>query len=312
MLPPVSAAARSAPPRGRRDVLRSYVALTKPRIIELLLVTTVPAMMLAERGVPSPWLVFATLLGGTMAAGSANVLNCVADADIDAIMKRTRSRPLARHQVSSRGALVFGIVLGVLSFGWLLATTNLLAAAMAVGAILFYVFVYTLLLKRRTAQNIVWGGAAGCMPVVIGWAAVTGDIGWPALVMFGVIFFWTPPHFWALAMRFRDDYARAGVPMLPVVTTAERVARQIVIYSWVMVGWTLLLVPATGWLYLGFALLAGGWFLTAAHRLWADLRRGEQGNPIRLFHLSNSYLTLVFVALAVDSALGLPVSGLPF
>jgi heme o synthase len=287
--------------------LRAYVAMTKPRIIELLLVTTVPAMMLAERGIPSPWLVFVTLFGGTMAAASANVLNCVADADIDAIMKRTRSRPLARHEVPTRNALVFGLVLGVGSFAWLLATTNLLAAAMAVGAILFYVLVYTLVLKRRTAQNIVWGGAAGCMPVVIGWAAVTGEVAWPALVMFGVIFFWTPPHFWALAMRFRDDYARAGVPMLPVVATAERVARQIVIYSWVMVVWTLLLVPVTGWLYVGSALLAGGWFLTYAHRLYASVLRGEKGNPIKLFHLSNSYLTLVFVALAVDSALGLPL-----
>lgn len=297
--------------RSRRDVVRAYVALTKPRIIELLLVTTVPAMMLAARGIPSPWLVFATLFGGTMAAGSANVLNCVADADIDAIMKRTRSRPLANHQVSTRSALIFGIVLGVLSFGWLLATTNLLAAAMAVGAILFYVLVYTLILKRRTAQNIVWGGAAGCMPVVIGWAAVTGGLAWPALVMFGVIFFWTPPHFWALAMRFRDDYAAAGVPMLPVVATAERVARQIVIYSWVMVVWTLLLVPVTGWIYVGFALLAGAWFLNYAHRLYAAVKRGEKGNPIKLFHLSNSYLTLVFVALAVDSALSLPVVGVP-
>jgi protoheme IX farnesyltransferase len=310
---PVSTADPVRPvPRSRRDVLRAYVALTKPRIIELLLVTTVPAMMLAARGIPSPWLVFCTLFGGTMAAGSANALNCVADADIDAIMKRTRSRPLARHQVSTRSALIFGIVLGVLSFGWLLATTNLLAAAMAVGAILFYVLVYTLILKRRTAQNIVWGGAAGCMPVVIGWAAVTGGLAWPALVMFGVIFFWTPPHFWALAMRFRDDYARAGVPMLPVVATAERVVRQIVVYSWVMVVWTLLLVPVTGWIYLGFALLAGGWFLTYAHRLNAAVRRGENGNPIKLFHLSNSYLTLVFVALAVDSALSLPAIGLPF
>jgi protoheme IX farnesyltransferase len=306
------AGAARTEPRGRTGVLRAYVALTKPRIIELLLVTTVPAMMLAERGVPSPWLVFATLFGGTMAAGSANVLNCVVDADIDAIMKRTRSRPLARHQVSARNALVFGVVLGVGSFCWLLATTNLLAALMAVGAILFYVLVYTLLLKRRTPQNIVWGGAAGCMPVVIGWATVTGDVGWPALVMFAVIFFWTPPHFWALAMRFRDDYARAGVPMLPVVTTAERVARQIVIYTWVMVAWTLLLVPATGWLYLSAALLAGGWFLVSAHRLWAAVRRGAKGSPMRLFHLSNSYLTLVFVAIAVDSALTLPVTGLPF
>jgi protoheme IX farnesyltransferase len=303
---PVSAAdeVRSST-RNRAETVRAYVALTKPRIIELLLVTTVPAMLLAARGIPSPWLVFATLFGGTMAAGSANVLNCVADADIDAIMKRTRSRPLARHQVPTRHALVFGVVLGVLSFLWSFLTTNLLAASMAVGAILFYVLVYTLILKRRTAQNIVWGGAAGCMPVVIGWAAVTGTVSWPALVMFGVIFFWTPPHFWALAMRFRDDYARAGVPMLPVVATAERVSRQIVIYSWVMVLWTLLLIPVTGWIYVAFAVIAGMWFLAYAHRLHSATRRGEAGNPMRLFHLSNSYLTLVFVALAVDSALGL-------
>jgi protoheme IX farnesyltransferase len=315
-MPPVSAAAESgraaSGTRRRSDVLRAYVALTKPRIIELLLVTTVPAMMLAARGIPSPWLVFATLFGGTMAAGSANALNCVADADIDAVMKRTRSRPLPRHSVPSRHALIFGVTLGVLSFAWLWPTTNLLAASMAVGAILFYVFVYTMFLKRRTSQNIVWGGAAGCMPVVIGWSAVTGSVAWPALVMFGVIFFWTPPHFWALAMKFRDDYAKAGVPMLPVVTTADRVVRQIVAYSWVMVVWTLLLVPATGWVYTGFALVSGGWFLVVAHRLYAAVRRGEPGKPMKLFHMSNTYLTLVFVALAVDSALGLPVLGWPF
>ncbi len=315
-MPPVSVAADSAGAargtRRRKDVLLAYVALTKPRIIELLLVTTVPAMMLAARGIPSPWLVFATLFGGTMAAGSANALNCVADADIDAVMKRTRSRPLPKHQVPTRRALVFGVTLGVLSFVWLWPTTNLLAASMAVGAILFYVLVYTMVLKRRTAQNIVWGGAAGCMPVVIGWSAVTGSIEWPALVMFGVIFFWTPPHFWALAMKFRDDYARAGVPMLPVVATAERVVRQIVTYSWVMVAWTLLLVPAAGWVYTAFALVTGGWFLVVAHRLHAAVRRGEPGRPMKLFHMSNTYLTLVFVALAVDSALGLPVLGWPF
>jgi heme o synthase len=317
-MPPVSAAhgadqgAARGQRRRRRDVLLAYVALTKPRIIELLLVTTVPAMALAERGIPSPWLVFATLFGGTMAAGSANSLNCVADADIDAVMKRTKARPLPRHQVPPRNALVFGITLGVLSFAWLWPTTNLLAASLAVAAILFYVFVYTLVLKRRTAQNIVWGGAAGCMPVVIGWSAVTGGIEWPALVMFGVIFFWTPPHFWALAMRFKDDYARAGVPMLPVVTTAQRVARQIVTYSWVMVVWTLLLVPATGWVYTAFAAGVGVWFLVGAHRLYAAIKRGEPGQPMKLFHLSNTYLTLVFVALAVDSALSLPVLGLPF
>jgi protoheme IX farnesyltransferase len=298
--------------RRRRDVLRAYVALTKPRIIELLLVTTVPAMLLAARGIPSPWLVLATMIGGTMAAGSANALNCVADADIDAVMKRTRKRPLARHEVPTRHALVFGLILGALSFGWLWSTTNLLAAALSVAAILFYVLVYTLLLKRRTAQNIVWGGAAGCMPVVIGWAAVKGTIAWPALVMFGVIFFWTPPHFWALAMRFRDDYERAGVPMLPVIATPQQVSRQIVVYSWVMVAWTLLLAPATSWLYAGLAGLAGTWFLVLAHRLHAAVRRGEPGNPMRLFHLSNSYLTAVFVALAVDSVIGWPVLGWPF
>ena len=301
-----------APSRTRMDVVRAYIALTKPRIIELLLVTTVPAMMLAERGFPSPWLVFATLFGGTMAAGSANALNCVADADIDAVMKRTSSRPLPKHAVPTRNALVFGIVLGVLSFAWLWPTTNLLAAVLAVAAILFYVFVYTMVLKRRTAQNIVWGGAAGCMPVVIGWSAVTGDVGWPALVMFGVIFFWTPPHFWALAMKFREDYARAGVPMLPVVATPVQVSKQIVTYSWVMVVWTMLLVPATGWVYTGFAVLTGAWFLVVAHRLHAAVRRGEPGRPMTLFHMSNTYLMLTFVALAVDSALGLPVFGLPF
>jgi heme o synthase len=315
-MPPVSVAADTARAgrgaRGRKAVLLAYLALTKPRIIELLLVTTVPAMMLAARGIPSPWLVFATLFGGTMAAGSANALNCVADADIDALMKRTRSRPLPKHSVPQRNALVFGVVLGAASFAWLWPTTNLLAASMAVGAILFYVFVYTMFLKRRTSQNIVWGGAAGCMPVVIGWSAVTGSIEWPALVMFGVIFFWTPPHFWALAMKFRDDYARAGVPMLPVVTTADRVVRQIVTYSWVMVVWTLLLVPATGWVYTGFALVSGAWFLIVAHRLYAAVKRGEPGKPMKLFHMSNTYLTMVFVALAVDSALGLPVLGLPF
>ncbi|MGH3759391.1 heme o synthase [Actinophytocola sp.] len=312
-MPPVSVAADAARgTRRRRDVLLAYIALTKPRIIELLLVTTVPAMMLAARGIPSPWLVFATLFGGTMAAGSANALNCVVDADIDAVMKRTRSRPLPRHRVPVRNALAFGVLLGVGSFAWLWPTTNLLAASMAVGAILFYVFVYTMFLKRRTAQNIVWGGAAGCMPVVIGWSAVTGSVEWPALVMFGVIFFWTPPHFWALAMKFRDDYARAGVPMLPVVTTAERVVRQIITYSWVMVLWTFLLVPATGWVYATFAAVSGGWFLVVAHRLYAAVRRGEPGRPMRLFHMSNTYLMLVFVALAVDSALGLPVIGWPF
>ena len=288
----------------RGGVLRSYLALTKPRVIELLLVTTIPAMLLAARGVPSPWLIIATLLGGSMAAGSANALNCVADADIDAQMKRTRARPLVTHEVPIRHALIFGIALGVAAFGWLWATTNLLSAVLAVATILFYVFVYTLLLKRRTAQNIIWGGAAGCMPVVIGWSAVTGTVGWPALVMFGVIFFWTPPHTWALAMKFREDYQRAGVPMLPAVTSPVSVARRIVLFSWLMVAWSLLLVPATSWIYAAVAVLAGGWFVAMAHWLLAAVHRGGVANPMRLFHLSNTYLAVVFVAIAVDSVLG--------
>jgi len=295
--------------RSVRAVLGAYVALMKPRVIELLLVTTIPAMLLAQRGIPSVWLVLATLLGGTMAAGSANALNCVIDADIDAVMKRTKARPLVRHTVTPRNALIFGLVLGVASFALLLLMTNWLAAVLAVAAILFYVLVYTMLLKRRTSQNIVWGGAAGCMPVVISWAAVTGTVGWPALVMFGVVFCWTPPHFWALAMKFKDDYARAGVPMLPVVATQERVSRQIIVYSWVTVACTLLLVPATGWLYAAFTIAFGCWFLITAHRLHSGIKRGTRTNPMTLFHVSNTYLMLVFVAVAVDSALHLPVIG---
>ena len=306
---------RTHRPARRGGVAAAYLALTKPRVIELLLVTTVPAMLLAYRSavgagggpaLPDPWLVLATLVGGAMAAGSANTLNCVLDADIDAVMKRTRARPLVRHQVPVRGALAFGLALGVTSFCWLWLTTNVLAAVLAVATIAFYVLVYTLVLKRRTAQNIVWGGAAGCMPVVIGWAAVTGTVGWPALVLFGVIFFWTPPHFWSLAMRFRDDYAAAGVPMLPVVAAPERVSRQIVVYSWVMVCWSLLLVPATSWVYAVAAVATGGWFLAMAHRLHAAVRCGAPARPMRLFHLSNTYLTALFVAVAVDAALGLP------
>jgi protoheme IX farnesyltransferase len=269
-------------------------------------------MFLAGRQIPSPWLVLATLVGGTMAAGSANALNCVIDADIDAVMKRTKAHPLVRHTVTPRNALIFGLALGVGSFALLFALTNWLAAVLAVAAIVFYVVVYTMLLKRRTSQNIVWGGAAGCMPVVIAWAAVTGTVAWPALVMFGVVFFWTPPHFWALAMKFKDDYARAGVPMLPVVATPQQVSRQIIIYSWVMVAWTLLLVPATGWVYAAFTTAFGAWFLFTAHRLHAAVRKGGKHNPMTLFHVSNTYLMLVFVALAVDSALHLPVLHWPF
>lgn len=301
----------AAPARRPVRAVRGYVALTKPRVIELLLVTTIPAMLLAERGVPPLGLVLATLVGGAMAAGSANALNCVVDADIDAEMKRTRARPLVTHEVPPRGALVFGLALGVASAVWLWVTANALSAVLAVATILFYVLVYTLVLKRRTAQNIVWGGAAGCMPVVIGWSAVTGTVGWPALVMFGVVFLWTPPHTWALAMRFRDDYRRAGVPMLPAVAPAAHVTGRIVVFSWLMVACSLLLVPATSWVYAAVAVLAGGWFVVMAQRLHAAVRADAPADPMRLFHMSNTYLMLVFVALAVDSVLGLAPVGWP-
>jgi len=312
----VPQAARTPSSPGRvlcraQDTVRAYLGLTKTRIIEQLLVVTVPAMFLAARGVPPPGLVVATLVGGAMAAASAHALNCVADADIDAIMKRTARRPLARGQVPRRNALVFGLVLGALSSIWLGLTTNWLAAGLSVAAIAFYVLVYTLLLKRRTSQNIVWGGAAGCMPVVIGWAAVTGSVGWPALVMFGVIFFWTPPHFWSLAMRYRDEYAAAGVPMLPVVATPVQVARRIVAYSWVMAAWSLLLLPVTSVIYAAVAVAGGAWFVAMAHRLHAGVVAGRDVAPMRLFHLSNMYLCGLFAAIAVDAAVGLPALGWP-
>jgi len=305
------AEAPAAAPTGRvariRATVLAYLGLTKTRIIEQLLVVTVPAMFLAQRGIPSLWLIVATLVGGAMAAAAAHALNCVVDADIDKKMQRTARRPLARGQVPTRNALVFGLVLAAASSVWLGFTTNWLAAALSLAAIAFYVLVYTLVLKRRTAQNIVWGGAAGCMPVVIGWAAVTGTVEWPALVMFGVIFFWTPPHFWALAMRYREDYAAAGVPMLPVVAPAPAVSVRIVVYSWVMVAWSLLLLPVTSWVYLAVALLGGAYFVFRAHRLHAQVRAGGEVSPMPLFHLSNIYLCVLFAAIAVDAALGLPV-----
>jgi protoheme IX farnesyltransferase len=282
--------------------VRAYVALTKPRIIELLLVTTLPAMVLAAHGLPRLAVVLATMVGGTLAAGSANALNCFIDRDIDAVMRRTGHRPLARHQVSPAGALAFGVTLGAIAVLLIGLATNWLAGALTALAIGFYVVVYTMLLKRRTAQNIVWGGAAGCMPVLIGWAAVTGSLAWAPVVLFAVVFCWTPPHFWALAIRYRDDYARAGVPMLPVVASPVQVAVRIVRYSWLTVAASLVLWPvATGWVYGVLALGAGTVLLLEAHRLLAVTRRGGQARPMRLFHLSNSYLAFVFVAVAVDT-----------
>ncbi|MFC6985736.1 heme o synthase [Streptomyces cirratus] len=290
-------------PFGAR--VMAFVALTKPRIIELLLITTVPVMFLAEQGVPSLWLVLATCFGGYLSAGGANALNMYIDRDIDALMDRTSQRPLVTGMVSPRECLVFGITLGVVStlfFGLLI---NWLSAALSLGALLFYVVVYTMLLKRRTAQNIVWGGIAGCMPVLIGWSAVKNEVSWAAVILFLVIFFWTPPHYWPLSMKVKDDYARVGVPMLPVVAGNKVVARQIVLYSWVMVAVSLLLTPLgyTGWFYTSVALLAGGWWLWEAHALNARAKAGVTGGKLkemRLFHWSITYVSLLFVAVAVD------------
>lgn len=283
----------------------AFVALTKPRIIELLLITTVPVMFLAEQGVPSLWLVLATCFGGYLSAGGANALNMYIDRDIDALMDRTAQRPLVTGMVSPRECLVFGISLGVIStlfFGLLI---NWLSAALSLGALLFYVVVYTMLLKRRTAQNIVWGGIAGCLPVLIGWSAVKNEVSWAAVILFLVIFFWTPPHYWPLSMKVKDDYARVGVPMLPVVAGNKAVAKQIVLYSWVMVAVSLLLTPLgyTGWFYTSVALLAGGWWLWEAHALSARAKAGVTGaklKEMRLFHWSITYVSLLFVAVAVD------------
>jgi len=291
-----------------RDVLSAYVSLTKPRIIELLLVTTVPVMFLAAGGVPPLMLVLFTLVGGCLAAASANVFNCVLDRDIDEQMRRTRRRPLPRHMVSPVAATAFGFVLGLAATLWLGYLVNWLSALLALTANVFYVFVYTMILKRRTSQNIVWGGLAGCFPALIGWTAVTDSLAWPPVVLFLVVFFWTPPHTWALALRYREDYASAGVPMLPVVKEPPEVARQILLYSIITVAVSLALWPIapTGWLYPLVAAVAG------AALIWESiglLRRANAGlrdaalKPMRLFHWSNSYLALLFVAVAVDPLL---------
>lgn len=280
-----------------RTRLAAYVALTKPRIIELLLITTVPAMVLAAGGWPNTWLVVATLVGGTLSAAGANTLNCVYDADIDEMMRRTRGRPLARHEVSPKNASVFGVLLGAAGFVVLWVTSNLLAAVLSTAALLFYVFVYTIYLKRRSTQNIVIGGAAGAAPALVGWAAVTGSLAVTPWVLFLIVFYWTPPHFWALAVRYRDDYARAGVPMLPVVAGVEHTTRRMLLYTGLMVGVSLLLVPVAGlrWVYLASALALGGWFLVDT---WLVYRDPEKA--MRLFTTSTVYLSALFGAAMVD------------
>jgi protoheme IX farnesyltransferase len=306
---PVEAAAGSPAavdaPATWRDVVAAYVGLTKPRVIELLLLTTVPVMFFAARGVPSLGLVVATVVGGTLSAGSASALNCVYDRDIDEQMRRTRRRALPRHIVSPLAASVFGVALGVLATVVLLVWVNTLSAMLALAAEAFYLVVYTMILKRRTTQNIVWGGLAGCFPALIGWTAVTDSLSWAPVVLFLVVFFWTPPHTWALALRYRDDYAGVDVPMLPVVASANVVGRQIVLYSVAMVLVSLLLWPvaSTGWLYPLAAAVLGAVFIVQAVLMWRRTVGTEELSvirPMELFHSSNLYLSLLFVAVALD------------
>jgi protoheme IX farnesyltransferase len=298
--------APSAPPATMRDRINAYVALTKPRIIELLLVTTVPAMFLAARGVPPLGLVFWTLFGGTMAAGAANAINCYIDRDIDLLMTRTRRRPLPAHEVNPEDALIFGLILGVIAFAIMAFTTNLVAAFLTLLAMAFYVVIYTMLLKRSTPQNIVLGGAAGALPPVIGWAAVTGDITLPALVLFAIVFYWTPPHFWALSLRLRRDYAAAGVPMLPVTHGVPETTRQIALYSVLMVCLTLVFfaVARMGLVFLAGSLILGGLFILQAFAMWRD---GTDARAVRLYKFSITYLTALFALMILDVFIFVPL-----
>ncbi len=293
----------SAWKKGPLARFKSYVAITKPRIIELLLVTTIPTMFLAADGFPPLALVCWTVLGGTLAAAGSNVLNCYLDRDIDALMHRTAHRPSATGEISGSRILVFGAALSIASFALLWFAVNPLSAWLALGAIAFYVIGYTMLLKRRTPQNIVWGGAAGCMPVLIGWAAVKNEVSLAPLVLFLIIFFWTPPHYWPLSLRYREDYARADVPMLPVVADDKKVAQQIIIYSWVLVvvSWTLNLAADMSFVYDIVAMTLGGFFLAEAYALRSRVRSGaEDVRPMRLFHWSITYLSLLFLMIGLD------------
>lgn len=294
----------AAPPARRvgvRAVVRSYLALTKPRIVELLLVTTVPAMMLAAGGLPSWWLAIVVLVGGSLAAGAANVINCYIDRDIDEVMRRTKRRPLPAHTVSPRNALIFGLVLAAISVTLMATFTNWVATALTLGAIAYYDLVYTLWLKRTTWQNTFWGGVCGAAPVLIGWAAVTGSLAPAAWAMFAMVFFWQLPHFYALAIKFKDDYARAGIPMLSVVAAPTRVSTEVVMYAWLTVACSLVLWPlAMSPIYGITAVVAGAVFLVEAHKLHGRARRGMVLKPMRLFHWSNSYLTILCVGIVVD------------
>jgi protoheme IX farnesyltransferase len=302
---PLSAPAAS----GFVAKLKAYVALTKPRVIELLLISTVPTMILAQNGIPNLWRVLGTLIGGALSAGSAGAFNCYIDADIDKLMGRTKGRPLVTGELTKRQALIFAYAIGIVSVVWLWVFINLLSAVLSLGAILFYVVVYSLLLKRRTPQNIVWGGAAGSMPILIGWAAVTNSLSPAAWVLALLLFLWTPPHYWPLSMRYREDYATAGVPMLPVVRGSKTVAVQIILYSWALVVSSFMLIPAgnMGWIYTGTALVTGVWFMWESYLLYGEGLKGEPKNPMRLFHGSITYLTVLFIAVALDPLIHLPL-----
>lgn len=292
-------------PGGVWGTFRSYVALTKPRVIELLLVTTAPVMVLAAGGLPPLSLMAWTLLGGALSAGSANAFNSFIDRDIDRVMGRTSGRPLATGAVSERNALIFAWTLGIASVALLWWTTNALAALLSLAAILFYVFVYTLWLKRRSEQNIIWGGIAGCFPVLIGWAAVTGSLALEPILLFLVVFLWTPPHYWPLSMRYREDYHQVGVPMLAVVRPPAVVGVQIILYAWATVVASLLLIPVApmGVVYAVVAVVSGGWFVVESHLLYRRIIQGVEPRPMRVFHSSISYLTLLFLAVGIDPLL---------
>jgi protoheme IX farnesyltransferase len=293
-------------PSSLFSVIKSYVSLTKPRIIELLLVTTVPTMFLASNGWPDWYLVLATLIGGALAAGGANALNNVVDRDIDALMDRTAHRPLVTGKVSVRGAVALGITLSLSSVIWLVSQVNTLSALFAASAIVFYVCVYTLLLKRRTSSNIVWGGAAGCFPVLIGWAAVTNSISLAPIVLFLIVFWWTPPHYWPLSMQYRKDYENAGIPMLPVVADREKVASQITIYSWIMVATTLVLplVSELSIVYVLGAIILNSIFMREVYALRNRAKSDDPDiNPMKLFHWSITWLALLFFLIGLDPLL---------
>ena len=294
---------------GRK--LKAYVALTKPRIIELLLVATVPTMFFAQQGVPDFLLVLNTLIGGALAAGAAGAFNCYIDRNEDRLMRRTAKRPLVTGEVGEREALIFAWVLSVVSVAWLTLGVSVLCGVLGVVAIALYAVFYSIVLKRRTAQNIVWGGIAGCFPVLIGWAAVRGTVEWPAIVLFLVVFLWTPPHYWPLSMKYKRDYQQADVPMLGAIASARHVSNQVVLYAWATVACSLLLVPM-GWagiVYTAVALVVGGWFIWESHVLQVQAQREdfEDRKAMKVFHLSITYLTLLFIALAVDPFVGAPL-----